>query len=655
MYIKELIGENFTGQNFHDVYGKNQVRISGKNKSGKSTRIKAFFWLLSGYTDANSPQNSNLFDNRVKLTPQTPPAKVKAVIVDGKGEEYTIERVAIAAFTRKRGTNEEVKSPSDTYEYYIDNIKRNATDFKAWITEHIAPEDLLRYALDGSFFIKAVVDDKKKARQLIESVVGSVTREEMKGDYSAIDELLKKYTLDEIEAQASNLAKGIRQRLNEIPALISNTEHEIAEIEQNDFVQIESEIKAAEDERDSLDRQILDLSERARPQMEAKFKAETEKSMKMEVYNKALTDFIHSNDTEIARLKDEVAAVQRQNRESQSLYDKAVEERNFWTNERDNNIEKLKIAEQKRERLLNECREEKGKTIGRESTKCPNCGAELTGDKLQQAIDRFESIRRERVAAIVAEGNAVSNEIRRLEQVILDAQPKIDAPLPEIINQSTTELENRITYLAGHVPTKEDFDNTDHGKKLLSAINAVVIPSFEMPDDAEIKSRKTELNNSLAALYERRGLKSRVKSLRAQIADLASEQKEKGAELAKYEIQVQAVKDYKQEQMEILSHKVNDNLHFSRIEVWSQQKDGTTVPDLVLKDADGVSYSTTNNASRIITAVDIQRFFCDKLNINMPCFIDESSVVNTDNLPVLDGVQTFYLFCSDTPIKIESI
>lgn len=655
MYIKELIGENFTGQNFHDIYGKNQIRISGKNKSGKSTRIKAFFWLLSGYTDSNSPQNSNLFDNKVKLTPYTPAAKVKAVIVDDKGEEYTIERAAIAAFTRKRGTDEAVKSPSDTYEYYIDNIKRSATDFKAWITEHIAPEDMLRYALDGSFFIKAVIEDKKKARQLIESVVGSVTREEMQGDYSLIDELLKKYTLDEIEAQATNLAKGIRQRLTEIPTLISNMEHEISEIEQNDFNQIEHDIKAAENERDLLDGQLLDLTERVKPQMEAKHKAQCEKTMKQEIYNKAFSDFIHANDIEIARLKDEIFAVQKQNKESQRNYELAVIERDVWTRERDNAIANLKVAEQKYARLHEERDEEKAKTIDPNSTKCPNCGAKLTGDKLQQVIDRFERTKRERIDAIVIEGRATAAEIKRLEQVAIDAQPKIDAPLPEVINQSTTELENRITYLAGHVPTKEDFDNTDHGKTLLAAINDVVIPTVEMPDDTEIKTKKQEVNQYLIPLYEKRGLKSRVKSLMEQMAALVSEQKEKGGELAKYERQSQMVKDYKQEQMEILSHKANDGLKFSRIEVWSQQKDGTTVPDLVLKDADGVSYATTNNASRIITAVDIQRFFCDKLNINMPCFIDESSVVNTENLPVLDGVQTFYLFCSDTSIKIESI
>lgn len=654
MWIKELGGENFAGMNFKDEYKQGEVRISGPNRSGKSTRIKAFFWLLSSYTDANSVANANLFDNRFPLTKDTPEARVWAKIVLDNGEEYLVERIARAKFTRRRGTDIYEKAPSDEYMYRIDNIDRNATDFREWVSNNICPDELLRFCLDGSFFLNLVFDDKKKARQLIERVVGEVKREEMRGDYADILALLDKYSLDEIESRAANMAKGINQRLNEIPSLITNIEREISEIEQTDFNAIEFDIKQAENERERLDKELLDLSERMKPQMEAKYKAQSEKRMKQEMYDKALSDFIHEKDAEIARLKDEIVAVQKQNKESQRIYDNALNERNFWIRERDNAINNLKIAEQRYERLHKERDEEKAKTIDPNATKCPNCGAELTGDKLQQVIDRFERIKRERIDAIVVEGRATAAEIKRIEKIAIDAQPKIDAPLPEIINQSTAELEARITYLAGHIPTKEDFDSTDHGKELLAAINAVEIPVFAMPNDSEIKNKKAEVNAYLVPLYEKRGLKARAEALRKQIDELRIEQNEKGAELALYERQRQLVKNYKQEQMEILSHKVNDGLHSSRIEVWSQQKDGTVIPDLVIKDALGVNFACTNNASRIVTTVDIQRFFCDKLGVNMPVFVDECSVLDSQNLPLINNVQMFYLFRADSALHIET-
>lgn len=176
-----------------------------------------------------------------------------------------------------------------------------------------------------------------------------------------------------------------------------------------------------------------------------------------------------------------------------------------------------------------------------------------------------------------------------------------------------------------------------------------------MPDDTDIKAEKDRINTELVPLYEKRGLKARAEKLRNNIEELRKEQRDKGVELATYERQRQLVKDYKQEQMEILSHKVNDGLKFSRIEVWSKQKDGTIIPDLVLKDTQGVSYSTTNNASRIVTAIDVQRFFCEKLGVNMPCWVDESSVVDDENLPRINNTQMFYMFRADTSICIETL
>lgn len=652
--ILEIECQNWKGMNFRHTFGENENRVSGRNRSGKTMIMRAWNWLMSGYSDANTPMNSDLFDNRFPVTKDTPAATVIAkVSIDG--EVYVLERSAKAKFTRKRGTDIYEKATSDEYSYKIDEIERNATDFREWIAANIGDEDMVKYMLDGSYFINMVFDDKKKARQLIEKTVGTVTREEMKGDYSEIDELLQKYSLDEIEAQSKNMAAGINQRLNEIPTLIANAEREISEIEQNDFTENDRQIAALEKEREQLDHRLLDLTARVKPQMEARYKAETEKRMKQEIYEKAVADFIHANDAEISRLQSEISAINRQNAESQQKYNDEKSRRDRIGIQHDAAIEALKQAELKRERLLKERDDEKKKTIDPSATVCPHCGAQLTGDKLQSVIDNFERIRRENIDRIVSQGRANNAEIERLTAAIENAETEFEKPMPEVIRQPTENLEAKVTALAGHIPTKEDFNNTDHGKALIAEINSVVIPDVVMPDDTEIKNAKTEVNANLVPLYERRGLKSRAESLKKQVMELRTEQVEKGAELAKYERRRQLVKDYKQEQMEILSHKVNGGLKFSRIECWSTQKDGTVVPDLVLKDAHGVSFSTTNNASRIVTTTDIQRFFCEKLGVNMPVFVDESSVLNSENLPRFENTQMFYLFCSDEPLKIETI
>ena len=651
--ILELTVENFKGQNFHDKYGTNENLISGRNASGKSTRIAAWLWLISGRTDAVSPANHLLFDNRVELSQYTPTAKVE-VVVSIDGETYKIRREATASFQRKRGTSDYVKSASDSYKFFVDDIERNSGDFKEWISANLCDADLIAYALSGDFFINRLYEDKKGCRQLIEKLVGNVERSEMQGDYSAIDDLLKRYDLNEIDQRAANMEKAINDRLNEIPALIRNKESEIADIEQTDFVATDREITELEAERDRLDKQMTDLTERIKPQMEAKHEAERTYQMKKDVLDKAYEDWKKSFDVRRQKLTDEIAAIRQQNAKSEKARSDEEARRKMLAQDIERDKKSLELAKQKRERLVAERDAEKAKTLDKASTLCPHCGAELQGEKLQAVIDNFEKVKRERIEKIVHEGKITASEIEILQKNIAEMQKQLGEPLPQAIKQPTDDLERQVIEIINTDTSKIAFMETERGKALLDDIGSVVIPEVKMPETEDIEAAKRNVNDRLIPLYERGGLKNRLTTLRDALDELRIEQKEKGSELAVYERQRQLVKDYKQEQMEILSRKVNDGLKFSRLEVWSKQKDGTVVPDLVLKDANGVSYSTTNNASRLVTSVDIQRFLCEKLGVSMPTFIDESSVFSDGNLPKLEGVQTFYLFCANTSLKIES-
>ena len=651
--LKELTLSNWKGQSRKVTFGENENHISGYNKSGKTTLMKAWFWLLSSYSDAQTNPNSDLFDNKQEITPDTPVASVTAVI-SINGTEYKLQRSAEASFTRKRGTSEMIKSPSDSYTYSIDDIARSKTDWQSWIEEHIAPEDMLQFILDGSFFVSKIFDDKKAARAIIEKTVGTVTREEMQGDYECIDELLKKFSLEEIDSRCANLIKGIDSRLNEIPTIINQKNDEIAEIEQTDFVATDREIAELEAERDSLDKQMTDLTERIKPQMEAKHEAERTYQMKKDVLEKAYEDWKKSFDVRLQKLTDEISAIRQQNERSERNRANAEELQKQRLADMESYKHSLELAKQKRERLLADRDNEKAVTMDESGTICPHCGAQLHGEKLQEVLDRFEKVKRERIEAIVNEGKRAAAEIDALEKRIADMQKQLDMPLPQVITQPTDDLEKQVLEIININTSKIQFLETEQGKTLLDDIGSVVIPVVSMPETEDIEAAKRNVNDRLVPLYERRGLKNRLTTLRKALDELRIEQKEKGAEMAQYELQRQAVKAYKQEQMEILSRKVNDGLKFSRLEVWSKQKDGTVVGDLVLKDANGVNFSTANGASRICTTCDIQRFFCERLGVNMPMFVDEATIVNSENLPKYDGVQTFYLFCANTSLKIES-
>ncbi|MBO7382990.1 MAG: hypothetical protein J6U03_06450, partial [Muribaculaceae bacterium] len=480
-----------------------------------------------------------------------------------------------------------------------------------------------------------------KASEIIEKVVGTVERSEMQGDYSDIDELLEKYTPDQIEERAKNTSKSIDARLNEIPTVISQKQGEISEIEQTDFNALQAAINVLECEQKSIDEKIFDYAARMKPLLEEKAKAERDKQMKQNVYDKAKETYTQGLiDTE-HKLIEEISRIEKENAEKRS---RTAELHKM--HEIDNEVQEQ--YEQKVGELRKKAEEIRTMEYDSDDV-CPICGQPLPDSKKAEAILQFEESRKLKFDTVIAKGKEIAGYINNL----INTNKKRNEEINSIIFEDAEPLKQKLKSLRTNdniVP----FELTEQGKSLQADIDAVVVPVVKMPEDADMKQKVADIKEKLKSLYMKKGLQSRISSLKNDIEELRSEQREKGAELAKYERQRQLVKEYKQEQMEILSHKVNDGLKSSYIECWSQQKDGTSVPDIVLKNKDGVNFATANGASRIVTTCDIQRFFCEKLGVSMPVFIDESSIIQTSNLPHFDGVQTFYLFCSDEPLKIES-
>lgn len=637
--IKELSASNFRGQNFKDSYGNTNF-ISGRNSSGKSTRISAWNWLICGCCSANEVGNYNLFNNKEVLSPKTPSAIVEA-LVEIDGVEYKLCRKATPAYTRKRGTSEEVKSASDTYVYEIDNISYSAGEYKDWLSVNIASDDMLKYVISGDYFINLVFSDKKKSRAIIEKTVGTIERSEMKGNYADIDELLNKYSPEQIEERCKNLSKSIDTRLNEIPTVISQKEAEISDIKQTDFKVVKEEIAALESEQKSIEEKIFDYSARMKPLLEGKANAEHDKQMKQAVYDKAKKVYMQGLIEEDNKICLEISRIEKENAEKHEKITSYMRMNATDEKRKAEYVQAIEDLRQERDNI-------KAEVFAGEEV-CPTCGQPLTDIKKAEAILRFEEERSEKLRIVIERGKEVAGWVANIENTI----NKRNEEIRYIVIEDVEPLKQKLNALRTNdsiVP----FEMTEQGRTLQADIDAVVIPEVKMPEDAELKQKVADIKEKLKGLYMKKGLQSRLSSLKNDIEELRSEQREKGAELAEYERQRQLVKEYKQEQMEILSHKVNDGLKSSYIECWSKQKDGTMVSDIVLKNKDGVNFATANQASRILTTIDIQRFFCEKLGVNLPTFVDESSTINQSNLPKLEGVQSFFLFCSDTELKIES-
>ena len=646
--IKEIVLKNFKGQN--RTFTPNDVKtfVKGANGVGKTTIYKAFCWLLTGYTDAINVKNHELFDSRFELTHETPEARVKAIIMLD-GEEYSIERVAKAKFSRKRGSQEWTKDSSDAYCLYIDNIETSATAFSSWIESNIGDVDLLPYMLIGERFANLIIDDKKAARKILEQITGEITTEMMSGDYSMINNDLRKYSIEQLIERYKAQLKPLTQRITVIDALIDTKTNELSLFDGINFDELALRIKEKSSELSKVDECIADASKSLEPLVRKRETLIKEIHLKSVELGDARLKYIGEQNEELSKLLNEIREVDSFNQEVKKINEK---------NEEKYNIDKATLEAKKfaltelnkqREYLIKE--RDNVKSLVFSGERCAYCGnllSEYDADKERKAFNERKEVK---LNSIVCEGKIIKSKIEELNKEISD--------LSEIILQGCKKEEYKDkSKLVEQYETIKDsqkpFEETDIYRKMEKEINEL---KSSMPDlnsnTSELTIIKERLLNELQAINREYGQKAIKDSVEQNIANLKEEKRNIGSEIARLEGCIDVVKEYEEERARIISDKINEKLNDCRIVMYSRQKDGALKPDCVVESKEGVKYATLNNSARIRICLSLQRMLCKYFDINLPIFVDEASVFDSEHLPTFES-QTIYLLASDDKtLKVE--
>ena len=642
--LKRLEIQNFRSQNISADFGT-ITSISGRNGVGKSTIMKAWMWLWSSYTDAFSVKNNALFDEKKELSPDTPKASVKAII-EIDGAEYTIERVAEAKFSRKRGTDEYVKNDSDSYTLYLDNVEIRNVDFVAWVESHICQNNMLPYLLDGSFFATLIEKDKDKARNILENTIGEVKKEDMRGDYSIISEELQRYSVEQLEERTKNEIKPIKKRIEEIPSIIDNKNQTIASLSYLDFDALCATIEEKKKEIEDIDNRILGNGEAIKPilgQRDHIFDIINQKTLEINnKRNRYKEEYLVQRRAILSKIN-EVESINEENRRRDVA--------------RVRDITSLEQQVEKKNSILNtletqiaELRKTKEEIKSREFTdnKCAYCGQELPEEMLEVAKEKFNNKKKNELASIIVKGQDKAWEIANIKSSISELQSKIEElkNVEPFIPKSCDELNGELREFDNSFV---QFESTEEYKALTGEIESLKssLPTIPQNDNEVLTSRKRELQSDLEKLNRDYGIKFRIEDMQNDVKSLQEEAKSLGVKLALLEGKLSKCEEYKQEKSDIISFRVNGRLDGCHIDMWSTQKDGTVVPDIVLKGRDGVRYGALNFSDRIKTCVEIQKLFLRANDVMLPIWVDECSCFSSDNMPTNFDGQIIYIFAND--------
>lgn len=649
--LKRIKLSNWKTKNLDVTFGK-VTRISAENEVGKSSLQQAWNWLFTSYTSAVYPKNHELFDNRVELSPETPIASVKAWL-DIDGMEFTIEKTAQAKFTRKRGSNEWVKDSSDSYKVLIDDIETSATDFNAWIEHNICPTDMLVYCLEGSFFSVLAEDDKKKARKILEQIVGEITIDDFSVDYALlVNDFAKGYSVEQIEERTKNQIKPIKDRMDKIPALIEDKERLVGEFEKEDYDSIERQIANTKEAIEKIDSDMLGIGESIKPILGKRnrildiinskaLSLQEQKKGYMEAYNAVRSEL----NGKIKGVSQRNLIIQNRNEQRKCNYNLDCKNLEHFKAE-------LNSLEEYRKELAINRDEVKARIFT--DDKCAYCGQDLPLEELEKAKEKFNTIKQKELDAIVVLGKNTKQKIDDLKTRISELQAIIDKGVDVEPMEDATEYENKLAEIESKfIP----FEETEYAKERHAEIEALKDSMPELPtndNDALMNTKKTLLN-TLETLNRQLGGKDKANEIKAEINALKCELKDLGIEIARLEGVLAKCKEYIEERADIISNRINAQLIGCKIRMYETQKNGDIVPSCTIVSDKGVKFATQSNSARIKTNIAIQQMFLKHYHIALPIFVDECSVFSSSNLPQLEN-QTIYLFASDSPtLQVEIV
>lgn len=649
--LKKIELVNFRGRNIVLMPNKAETKVRGLNELGKSSIVEAWNWVLSGYTNASSVKNFNLFDNTKPLTHETPATKV-IVDIEVDGVITTLERTAKPNFVRKRGTNTYEKSSSDNYTFAVDNIDTSVSDFQSRVEYNTGvPFDMLTFCLDGSFFSVLSMNDKNKARKVLENIVGEVKFSDLKGDYTPLElAMAKGFTLEQITSQQKELRKKYEESMSLIDLKIKSKEDDVARLQQTPFSAIELEIKEKKSSIEDIDNAILGKAESIKPilgERDRIFDLINSKTLKLNEGRNTYNNKFSALKNDILRQINNVRAdndnIRTRNEEKARQYD-------ALGRDIENMKRMLEALLKEREMLVNDKDSIKAQVFT--DDKCVYCGQELPSDMIEEKRKQFNDSKTKQLEVIIKKGKAIRERIDNLQKDIQDKSDEYNKGFKVEPYISLDELQAKLDEVAkSYIP----YEETDEYKVISKEIETLKNSMPDMPenDTEALTNAKKTLIEEIEQLNRQLGRKDDCLKLQEEIDELLSDKRECANKQSECEGMLQMIQDYTEEKANYVSDKINDKLEVAKIEMFRTQKDGTLAPDCVVRNKEGVMYATANSAQRIRINIDLQRMFCKHFDVVMPIFVDECSMFSPSLEPKFETQNLKFYASDDKVLRIE--
>lgn len=635
--------ENFKGIKELEIDFQDNTAIYGANASGKTTILDAFTWLLFDKDSTNKKD----FAIKTLDTEGNAIHKLNHVVtaqLNIDGEQIELSKKYMEKWTKSKGKLEQ-ELTSHTTEYYIDEIKKKANEYKTFISE-LLDEELFKLITNPLYFNEQF--DWKKRRAMLIKIAGDVTDTDVISSDNSLADLsafLGKHSIEDKLIQINEQRKNLRKRLELIPELVNEAtkaKHDVTGLSPSDLsgeiYVIEDQINVYEGEKTVLKNGGIQTElnkQKASIELElTKIKANEQKETQELLMSKK--EEIFSEQNKVTDIENKITRMT-----NCIMQDKGEIE----TKQRE--LSKLGMEW---DSLQLEQFDEHRKT-------CPTCKQEFPADHISDMVANFNQEKAEKIKENERLGKDNKAEIVELEieiatletdSVLSRKEQKEIRTKIALLDQQKIELEQQLKQVENsttYIEKQAELEMIEEKLRDEKGSSVTAVAEIQLKID-ELQAEVNDLKADLSKFDSNKKQDKRIQ-------ELEEESAEKSAMYNELEKGLYLIEKFNKAKCNLLEDKINSKFKYVSFKLFKTQINGG-IDECCETIYNGVPYNSgLNNAARINGGLDIINALTEHVQVIAPVFIDNRESV-TELIDTESQLVSLIVSESDKNLRVEA-
>ena len=616
--LTKLKLQNFKGIKALEIELKDETIIEGQNGSGKTSVFDAYTFLLFGKNSQNQTDfglktvdsNNNVIHNLEHSVEGT-------FMIDDS--EVVLKRLLREKWSKKKGSETPELTGNETI-FFINEVPKSLSEYKLFVDGIISEES--QKVLSNPLYFNQTMKWQDR-RTILSKLAGDIDKTSILNNLSEnhraeLEKMLSTdKTLEDYKKEFVAKRKNIKDELDLIPSRIDEANRSLPEAKNWD--EIEKSIENYTVEIKDIDTQIEDITKQQEKHFEKISEAKKLKFQKEQL-------LVESKNSSLVENKRRINGIANMKNEIKHIIDinqKSINQLNEQ-NERFN--KDIKHYNEQNDKLRESFQVQNANEIKFDDTlaKCPTCFREYEQDKIDEiknnSLNELKKLRNQLLIDIREQGLENKKQLQLLELTIAKNNSEIEN-LKLIIEDKTNLFKDTLDKEIIFLTISEKTELTPEQQKLQAEIEAIVIPSFEVPDNSKLKLRKMEVQSSIDLLKLELHYKVQIEKGNLRIEELIKQQRLLAQQIANFEKQEIAIESFNNERNNLIEKAVNDKFSLVKFKLFEVQMN-KGINEICEATVDGVLFNDVNTANKINAGLDVINVLSKYYEVIAPVFLD---------------------------------